>query len=118
MMKNKIWLKEITIYVIIKRMDFNTETENKYYHDIYNNKYYEIVKAKQYGKHLVDIKAKECEIKFIEKTTVPKNNFQNKETMEQYTSELKSIGRVKKIPNCDLLEVDNLKDKYIIKTFN
>lgn len=99
-------------------MDFNTETENKYYHDIYHNKYYEIVKATQYGKHLVDIKAKECEIKFIERRTIPKDNFKNKETMEQYISELKPIGRAKKIPACDLLEIDNLKDKYIVKTFD
>lgn len=99
-------------------MEFNTETEKKYYHDIYYKKYYEIVKATQYGQHLVDIKVKECEIKFLRIDVVPKDNFKNKETIDEYVSELIPFGRIKKMPNCDLLRKDELQDKYVVKTIN
>lgn len=117
-LRNKIWLKEITIYEITKKMNFNTETEKKYYHDIYNRKYYEIVKATQYGKHLIDIKVRECEIEFLRIDVRPKDNFKNKETIEEYVSQLVPFGKIKKMPNCDLLEKDDLKDKYVIKKLN
>ena len=99
-------------------MEFKPKDEKKYYHDIYHNKYYEIVKATQYSKHLVDIKVKECEIQFLRIDVRPKDNFVNKETIEEFVSELVSLGRVKKLPGCDLLEIDELKDKFVIKKFN
>ena len=85
-----------------------------YYVDRYHKKFYQIVEAKQYGIGLIDIKVKECELKFLRIEVSPKDNFINKETIEENVYEMVPFGRKKKCPY-QVLKTYELQDKFIVQ---
>lgn len=92
-------------------MDFNTDQENIYYIDKFNKKYYQIVEAKQYGVGLVDIKVRECERQFDHRDVRPKDNFINKELIEEDVYKLVPFGKKKKYDKC--LRLFELQNNYV-----
>lgn len=95
-------------------MEFKPE-EKKYYHDIYHNKYYEIKRATQFGNGIIDIDVRECKKELIRVDVIPIDNFKNREHYEEEVIELIPFGKIKKIPNCEILRLSELQDRYVYK---
>jgi hypothetical protein len=95
-------------------MEFPTDNDDCFYIDKYHKKYYKIIEAKQYGVGLVDIKVRECDLKFdsMNIRAIP-NEKNHKEYVEEEIFELVPFGRKKKLPHHLSLRVYELQDKFI-----
>jgi hypothetical protein len=95
-------------------MEFPTDNNDCFYIDKYHKKYYKIIEATQYGVGLVDIKVRECKLKFdsMNLRQIP-NVINYKEFIEEEIFELVPFGRKKKLPHYLSLRIYELQDKFI-----
>lgn len=98
-------------------MEFKEVNGISFYHDRYNNKYYEIVKATQIANKLIDIKVRECELNFITTKMIPIDGFINREYYYEELYELISNPKARptKLKGCEVLQLSELQDRYVLK---
>lgn len=95
-------------------MEFKPVDDECYYYCRYYKKYYQIVEATQYGIGLVDIKVRECELKFDRMEVRPVDPKNSKEFVDEEVYKMIPFGRKKKFCYATL-RIYELQDKYIYK---
>ena len=96
-------------------MEFKPVDDERYYYCRYYKKYYQIIEATYLTPFLiVDIKAKECELKYIRTEIVPRDPKNSKEFFEEDTYEMIPTGRKKKFIY-ESLRLYELQDRFVYK---
>lgn len=95
-------------------MEFNTETDERYFRDQYDKKYYKIIKARDEDSYIADVKVRSCKLEYDSHDIIPKDNFINKEIIERKIYKLVPIGNIKKYRHLAVSK-DDLIDKYVVE---